>query len=311
MKNFSARKISVLYLIKISRSDLDFYCPLEYNGHMLDNEKNLKDSGAGLALTIKDKFLDAHYDKLNKLIMALYMVTDIMEKEEPIRNKLRNLGTNMISDTHSNLMNIGVKISETMSFLDIASAVGMISHMNCNILKKEFSELKQSIEEYNIQSNPAWLEQFILNTSEPSPLSGAKEIREIREKQKIHQGHRTRIGVQKGSTLMKALSGVGMSDSVYNKPTILKESIKDNFDILKQQRRNEILKVIREKKEVYPEAGGATITDIRNMAKELSKHGTSVLASCSEKTLQRELISMLKDNVLKKTGEKRWSKYFV
>ena len=30
-----------------------------------------------------------------------------------------------------------------------------------------------------------------------------------------------------------------------------------------------------------------------------------------EKTLQRELASMVKDGVLYKTGEKRWSRYFI
>ena len=31
----------------------------------------------------------------------------------------------------------------------------------------------------------------------------------------------------------------------------------------------------------------------------------------SEKTLQRELVSMVTDGVLKKEGTKRWSKYFI
>jgi hypothetical protein len=35
------------------------------------------------------------------------------------------------------------------------------------------------------------------------------------------------------------------------------------------------------------------------------------LISCSEKTLQRELVSMVKNGVLDKMGEKRWSRYFL
>ena len=42
------------------------------------------------------------------------------------------------------------KIAEIMSFLDIASAVNIISEMNYNILRKEFSELNQSISESTI-----------------------------------------------------------------------------------------------------------------------------------------------------------------
>ena len=71
-----------------------------------------------------------------------------------------------------------------------------------------------------------------------------------------------------------------------------------DFEVLKGQRRTEILSIIK------ANSNGATITDIK--AKTFGS-----LISCGEKTLQRELIDMLKDGVLKKTGEKRWSKYFL
>lgn len=35
------------------------------------------------------------------------------------------------------------------------------------------------------------------------------------------------------------------------------------------------------------------------------------IKGCSEKTIQRELISMVSSGVLKKEGERRWSKYFL
>ena len=41
------------------------------------------------------------------------------------------------------------------------------------------------------------------------------------------------------------------------------------------------------------------------------KAGEFGVYPCGEKTLQRELVSMAKDGVLNKTGEKRWSRYFV
>lgn len=264
---------------------------------MIGDEKNIKDSTSETGIVLKDKLPAVSYSKLNKLITALYMVTDILDKDEPIRNKLRTLGTAVISDANSASTQAGSKISEIISFLDIASAVGMISEMNCNILKKEFTELKRSISESNVEGNQAWLEGFIVGSS---GTYSERRTEKLAEEPKIYQEQRTRIGVQKGSTLMKALSAVSMS----NRVTVHKENIKDNFDLLKQERRNEILRIIKDKKE-------ATITDIRNGAKDISATGKSVLISCSEKTLQRELISMLKDNVLKKSGEKRWSKYFI
>ena len=91
---------------------------------------------------------------------------------------------------------------------------------------------------------------------------------------------------------MKALSGVEVSNTKISRKSV------NGFDILKKQRSDDIINFIRKN------IGGVTITDIKN-----GVYGS--LSSCSEKTLQRELISMVKNGVLNKTGEKRWSRYFL
>lgn len=58
-----------------------------------------------------------------------------------------------------------------------------------------------------------------------------------------------------------------------------------------RSRRDRVLDVLRDK-------GEATIKDI-----------IEVITDCSEKTIQRELISLIKDNVVHREGERRWSKY--
>src|SRR3989344_917682 len=125
---------------------------------MLTGNKNLKDE---IGMSLKDTSLSISYAKTSKLVTALYMVTDIIDKGEPIRNKLRNLGAEIISDMHSAPTGAGSKIAETVSFLNIASAMNLISEMNCNILKKEFLALSQSLKEYT-QIEPIWLEEFLL-----------------------------------------------------------------------------------------------------------------------------------------------------
>ena len=273
-------------------------CPI-YNGQMFGEEKNIKDihqdSADNFGLTIKDTLPSISYTKINKLITALYMVTDIIDKEEPLRNKLRTSGVNIISDINSTPSSAGARIREIMSFLDIASAVNIISEMNCNILRKEFAELNQSI--LSAQGGKDSVENLdtAVNLTEffkePARAAGGlplpKDYRGKDKFQSLGQRSFTRIGVQKGSTLMKALSDRNLVSSMsHRNPT------------LKKQRQNEIIKVIQKN------GGSATITDIKNGA-----YGS--LVSCGEKTLQRELVSMVKDNVLNKTGEKRWSRYFI
>lgn len=257
---------------------------------MFGEEKNLKDPegkptasyGAGSDMSV------IGYSKTNKLIAALYMVTDIIDKDEPLRNKLRTLGTGIVSDINSNPSNACNKASEIMSFLDIAFAVNIISEMNCNILKKEFVELNQSIKEATSKTKIINRQINLSEFFESSVSNGHLSFSNSRENSKGH----TNIGVQKGSTLMKALRGVKVSDRKPNHASV------ESFDILKKQRRGEIINLIQKR------GGSATITDIKNGA-------SGLLTSCSEKTLQRELISMVKDDVLNKMGEKRWSRYFI
>ena len=129
--------------------------------------------------------------------------------------------------------------------------------------------------------------------------------------------NRTRIGVQKAGTLLKALSKVegmkvlshlgGQADKIPN--ISKKENVhykernnRHSNNDLKNKRREAIIFSIKDKMGTSINFEGLTITDIKSIGQE-------VLVSCGEKTLQRELVSMVSDGVLKKTGEKRWSKY--
>lgn len=273
-----------------------------YNGHMLKDEQNSKGPIKDMQympVSQQNNAFDSKsimsYSKIGKLVTALYMVTDVMDKSEPLRTKLRGLGTDIISDINVSPILASQKISEILSLLDIASTVGMVSVMNSNILKKEFLQMKHSITENNKQSDPVWLEDF-MGREDENLTKGENIIKDTN----AFNGQSTRIGVQKGSTLMKVLSD--RVSALSPKLEKLDNNNSINFDVLKKQRREEIIKIIKE-------TGEATITDIRIKSKQ--SPSTNVLASCGEKTLQRELISMIKDNVLRKTGEKRWSKYFI
>ena len=59
----------------------------------------------------------------------------------------------------------------------------------------------------------------------------------------------------------------------------------------KANRREQILDVLRDR-------GPVSISDL-----------SDIITDCSEKTIQRELSSMIDDDLIKKTGERRWSKY--
>ena len=268
-----------------------------YNGQMFGEEKdiqeNLKDTYSPLPnlplVKGEEKGGGMSYSKTQKLITALYMVTDIIDKDEPIRHKLRTLGIEIISDIHNTPLArtvLASGVDQVMSFLDIAFTMSMISEMNKNILVKEFTQLKNSL--VVRQDNPAWLEEFLaehpLNSPHPNPLL-------VKERGNPNSKENARIGVQKAGNLMKAIKD--MSDR--------SSDTKIDFEMLKKQRRFDIIKILKNSN------GNATIKDIRTKINA----GIEGSLPYGEKTLQRELVSMIKDGVLQKTGKKRWSRYFI
>jgi len=259
------------------------------------------------------------YTKTNKLISALYMVTDIMDTGEPMRNKLRTLGVNIISDINLPLLPgegrgevLRRLINEIFSLLDIAQAVGMISEMNHGILKKEFSLLKESIQEESIQENSNWLEGFLNSPLEEYPDlksgGGGYPPRPLSTKSTPQEGNKIsigRVGVQSGSTLLKALKDIeGMKAieniKMSNRNISINNTVQSagGFEQMKKQRRELILKIIKDR------PSGASIKDIVLALRSLGEEW-------GEKTLQRELVSMSHDGVLEKTREKRWSRYSI
>lgn len=285
---------------------------------MFGEENNLKDSKSidkDTLLSLSDTQVSLSYKKTSKLVTALFMVTDMMENAEPIRLKLRALGVDILSDTTSitrakllsrTEVSIDKKVQEVLYFLDIAETVNLMTRMNSSILKKEFLDLQKSIFErvhhLNSFSGKATLSEFF-NAEERFSITPAMP----HEKDSTRHITPTRIGVQKGSTLLKALSDrmsvsplekKGRPIDTNNDKGSSNFLTKAGFDLLKKERRNEIVRVIKECK------GVASIMDIKS-------HLSTGFNGTSEKTLQRELVSMVADGLLNKTGSKRWSRYSV
>lgn len=255
-----------------------------YKSHIKNSSPSLPSYGQGA-------FFSKLQERTNKLVTALFMVTDIMDNAEPLRIKLRSLGADVLSDTYSDSKHVNKKIAEILSFLEIGATIGMISEMNANILRKEFSDVYKSVSDLN-RFSTFW------SRGETALLDFLKEDASLPEPNVIERDNLrpTRVGVQKGSTLMKALS---------DKISDMTVSNSGSHDVLKKQRRRDIIDILKGQSSVSPSNfHGMTITEIKGKS-------SGILASCSEKTLQRELVAMVGDGILKKTGAKRWSRYFL
>ncbi len=259
----------------------------ESKGHAVVNNEN-KPS----LISTKEK--DIFVSRTEKLITALFMVTDCMDDSEPMKSKMRSSGLSVLSDTHHQAhhgvirtyMRFGsmiISIHELISCLTVAECVGLISSMNSSILKRELGRLKDFCEETMKPIQSSLLPVGIFKSEPVERVVFGDDFFMEKENSPL-----------KDNNFSKGHKDLNQKDI-----SLLQNKQKDMFvqkkaDIaLKHERRNAILSIIKNKEFV-------TIKDILEVIKD-----------CGGKTIQRELSQLVSENILKKTGDKRWSRYSI
>ena len=240
--------------------------------------------------------------KTEKLVTALYMVTDCMDTDDALKGKLRLLGVELLSNMY-NLTSLSPmdkhvyipiylnNIHEILSLIEISNTIGFISEMNTLILKKEFNNLVRELQTYQSKDK-----HFTFTLDE-----------------KMFETKESEFGLEKGDSFnyndqkfIKDKRTTFNTMSFINKKSPLsqiqpKKTNNNSFSpIDKQERSNKIMTLIKDKKDNQGNQTGVSIKDI-----SLS------FTDCSEKTIQRELNNLVLSGKLKKTGAKRWSRYSV
>lgn len=254
-------------------------------------------------LTEYNSFFMSVSDKAEKLSTALYMVTDSLEDDEPLKFETRKLALDFIETTkilaHISSIERGFAIDDSLFVLDhivslinLAGSVSLISSMNLSILINEFKRLREllvSEKERVFSLRPEGLKNKQFTLSED--ILGPELTKEISDTF-LNSGEQNSPKIEGMSFIQKDMS---FKNSPLDNPAnthISKTTGAHKFDIaVKKTRRDTILKIIKDKKEVM-------IKDI-----------TNIISDCSEKTIQRELTSLVSLGVLKKMGNKRWSRY--
>ena len=236
--------------------------------------------------------------KTEKIVTALYMVTDCMDYDDAIKHKLRQNGVELLSDIyklsipypvdkHLQVSVSTARIYELLSLIEIGNTIGFVSDMNTNILKREFLALVKEIEVYQPKDkhdsftiNESMLE--VPRTSFPETNFSHGVSQSVFNDSLFGKGH---LKDKRTSELFKP------SSVSFRIPTVRKEANKED-------RASKIMSLIKDKKGVRGNETGVSIKDI-----------SSGFTDCSEKTIQRDLNSLVSKGQLKKIGAKRWSRY--
>lgn len=268
-----------------------FFCLLLYKTHMppkkeetqKDNELVVKDNKTALEVSF---FI---IKKTKRLTSALYMITSHLSDSDPLKWDLRKKGVNFLTRTlsflnhrrqnispaeiHSAAGRIVSDIDDIAGLLEIAFSDPSISQMNFSIVKQEFENLGNTL---NRLSENGIKEYFLEREGE----------RIVQESVSNNSGHpATASPVQKPAGFYKTEN----SESKTKKTLPKKPSPKKAKD--KEERKDKIINYLKAN-------NWASIKDI-----------SSVVPNCSTKTVQRELSDLVEQNVLKKKGERRWSRY--
>jgi len=238
-------------------------------------------------ITQKNTDFMAIYNKSHRLAAAIFMVSNIMDQDGELKTKIKNLSLELVSmainlkdidflGARKLMTDIEKKSLELMSMMDIASVSGLISRMNGNILKEEFqsfiSELGKFMERFENNKNVS-VKSIFAESSIPNIGGNLEKLGTANSitADKIYEDNQKNV--------MESNSGNGMKNG--------------NGHKRKDLRRNTILDFIK----------GHNVVSIKDISANIT--------GCSEKTIQRELVSLINEAKIRKTGERRWSKYSV
>ena len=245
--------------------------------------------------------------KAEKITTAIYMVTDFIPNNDPLKNRIREISLSMISDTRKmsysltgdlyfQLSRVIASAWEIVSVMEVAVVVGFISDMNYQILKNALIDFisdlrnRQRIEGFSKIHDM----KFIQGT--------AGDIRLKSDFFRVTDSDMERVKEE----VLKPEAEDTFKDSSYrtfykgqtedNKMSFIKNEQKELINKAKSnpklnERKDKIYALVKEKKDI-------SITDIVSFFKEYS-----------QKTIQRDLVSLVEEGRIKKVGDKRWSRY--
>ncbi len=277
-----------------------------------DNQDFLKTNTTETAVSDNSEFNFKAFSgfatkKTEKLVTALYMVTDCMDSGDALKGKLRELGVELMSEVHTLVLSrtaekhlsashLVTTISQIISLVNIASTIGFVSDMNARILQKEFTLLSDEIakfKEHNSPSGSSNKEGAIIPQDGFTIDDSALEVALPVYKEKTLLPSRFWQDNSKGQVKnsVRPIQTYGQNRVEQRVNNIISQVISKTFIDNKEDRKNKILILIKDKKQV-------SIKDI-----------SVAFSDCSEKTIQRELNDLVSKGQIKKVGEKRWSRY--
>jgi len=273
--------------------------------------------------TLNKGFFIYAVKKTERLTRAIYLITNFFSENEPLRWKLRNENIALLeyfsrlTDSTGSTASVDFSLLKrslemSLASLGVAHTAGLISEMNFAILRNEYEGLLRALLEEGEsdgnhspllfpkdffaverkRSETESLERYLYGATfdkertapRPTDESAPKETREERDRRTPHDEGRALLETYKRHSKP-------VKDIKDNKKTTVPRKSAAPSEDSRTNRRDIILQLVKNRKEIT----------VKDAAREIQDF--------SEKTLQRELVSLVKGGVLERVGSRRWSKY--
>ena len=244
-----------------------------------------------------EEYLLYVFKKTEKITAALYLVSGLLKDEEPLKWELRDRSMDLLTssftasstlpgDKNIVIQSLFTAALETISLLNVAKISNLVSSMNHALLVREIDNILALLRDRLIAN--AESAGYVLSDS----FFKTPDLFTSDFKSEFKSDNRSNTSSSSGS------SNAGSSQNNRNvsdgyKTLKDKDSSKGHADVLvkKSQRQDIIVNTLKTKSNL-------TIKDF-----------SRIIKGCSEKTIQRELIALVDQGVIKKEGERRWSRY--
>ena len=262
-----------------------------------------------------EKSFYACAQKVEKIVTAIYLVTDVMDSELPLTRSLRDKSLGLLATCYALVddmvsprsVALGiVKIEEVMSLVGIGRITHHISEMNADIIETELSKVRMIMlgehgilnERYTAYNRTSSVSQPVVSRD----IVADNVFDQVsRERSVIHNvGRGESISLIKTTPVIKTTFKTtpinDMSEKIENQNDINKDKTTFKTTVQKitiPDRKHEILEIIKKNK-------NATINDIKIFFSDMS-----------DKTLQRNIAKLIEMRLISREGNKRWATYSV
>lgn len=287
----------------------------------------------------KDKVTIETQARFENVATALYLVTSHLSETEPLKNRVRIVTHNVLEEFMS-INDVSTQVifdhlSHIRSLLKIASVSGMISAQNVSLIDSEIiaiqsmiKDLQSAASSLSVSIGKVLMLDFVGQpypehfdqTSRYQNQNAATDIQGQAITNSVNSSNKSQENKNSIQVFnYRNQNEVSAQSVLQNRPqaTAPKQVNLQQSAAAPKNTQSQTPKVEVPKPQKQNISTGMTerqttiVREIKNKGQLTIRDLVGKIEGISEKTIQRELLSLVESGVLQKEGERRWSKYSV